>query len=187
MASRSSAAARTPFNKLCDIFVNVIERVLTDRALEGAPCEGLSMSQWQGLLFIQRHERCPIRQLAEGLGVSHPAAVKLVERLARKGLIERRESVTDRRVVELRLSHRGRDCVDYVRDQRSRGLERILTKLETEDAERLRRGLQAFVQAALGDEEAVGQVCLHCGVEHAGECLVSRAREEYAPAARTEV
>jgi DNA-binding MarR family transcriptional regulator len=183
MASRGSAAPRTPFNKLCDIFVNVLERVLTDEALEGAPCDGLSLSQWQGLLFIQRHAKCPIRQLAEGLGVSHPAAVKLVERLARKGLIKRQEGATDRRVVELSLSASGRACVDYVRDHRARGLERIMAQLESDEAEGLRRGLQAFVHAALADRGTVSKVCLHCGVEHVAECLVSQAREQHEPTA----
>ncbi|MEN6304073.1 MAG: helix-turn-helix domain-containing protein, partial [Armatimonadia bacterium] len=89
MRSRSSGSSRTPVNKLCDIFVNLIERVLTDRALAGAPCHDLSLSQWDAVLFIQRHDSCAIRELAEGLQVSHPAAVKLVERLVRKGLIER--------------------------------------------------------------------------------------------------
>ena len=187
MASKGSGAPRTPFNKLCDIFVNVIERVLTDRALHGAPCDDLSISQWHGLLFIQRHEKCPIRELAEGLGVSHPAAVKLVERLARKGLIERQEGATDRRVVELSLSKAGRGCVDYVRDERARGLERIMSQLENDDADRLRRGLQAFVQAALAEQEAVGKLCLHCGIEHAGECLVSHARDEHEAAVTANV
>lgn len=187
MPSRVTAASRTPFNKLCDVFVNVLERVLTERALETAPCNGLSESQWQGLLFVQRHQRCAIRQLADGLTVSHPAAVKLVERLVRKGLVERQESASDRRVVELQLSPTGRKCVDYVRDQRARGIEHIVAQLESEDADRLRRGLQAFVQAALGDEHAVNRVCLHCGVEHVGECLVNQAREQIAPSAHVEV
>jgi DNA-binding MarR family transcriptional regulator len=178
MASRGSGATRIPFNKLCDIFVNVIERVLTERALEGAPCCDLSGSQWQGLLFIQRHQKCSIRHLAEGLGVSHPAAVKLVERLVRKDLVERHESETDRRVVELQLSSHGRRCADHVRDQRARGLERIMAQLEAGDADRLRRGLYAFVEAALDGEQAVSKVCLRCGVEHVGECLVSVARED---------
>lgn len=175
MASRASGAPRIPINKLCDMFVNVIERVLTDRALEGAPCDGLSDSQWQGLLFIQRHDRCAIRQLAEGLGVSHPAAVKLVERLLRKELIERQESPSDRRVVELWLSPTGRRCVDHVRDVRSRGLERIMARLDNEDADHLRRGLYAFVEAALADGQSAGKLCLHCGVEHVGECPVHNA------------
>jgi len=181
MPSRASAPSRIPFNKLCDIFVNVIERVLTEHALQGAPCSDLSGSQWQGLLFIQRHQQCSIRQLAEGLDVSHPAAVKLVERLVRKGLIERRESETDRRVVELRLSALGRRCTDHVRDQRARGLERIMSQLASEDADGLRRGLNAFVEAALDTPATVCKVCLRCGVEHVGECLVNHARDGFAP------
>lgn len=178
MASRASSAPRVPISKLCDMFVNVIERVLTDRALEGAPCADLSGAQWQGLLFIQRHDRCAIRELAEGLGVSHPAAVKLVERLLRKELIERQESPSDRRVVELWLSPIGRRCVDHVRDERSRGLERIMAQLEGEDADRLRRGLYAFIQAAIADGQSAGQVCLHCGMEHVGECPVHNAVDD---------
>jgi len=187
MPSRGSGATRIPFNKLCDIFVNVIERVLTERALDGAPCSDLSGSQWHGLLFVQRHQKCSIRHLAEGLGVSHPAAVKLVERLVRKDLIERNESETDRRVVELQLSAHGRLCGDYVRDQRARGLERIMAQLEGDEADQLRRGLYAFVQAALDGEQAVNKVCLRCGVEHVGECLVSQAREDLAPQVPAEV
>lgn len=187
MRSRSSGAQRTPTNKLCDIFVNVIERILTDRALAGAPCHDLSNSQWEGLLFIQRHESCAIRELAEGLSVSHPAAVKLVERLVRKQLIERRESTTDRRVVQLSLSREGTDCVEYVRSQRARGMEQIVAQMEAGDAENLRRGLQAFVQAALVDAETVDAVCLHCGVEHVRECLVSQAEAEITNAPRMQV
>lgn len=182
MRGRSSGASRTPFNKLCDIFVNVIETILTQRALEGAPCDDLSLSQWGGMLFIQRHENCAIRELAEGLKVSHPAAVKLVERLVRKGLIDRHESATDRRVVELSLSTCGRRCVDHVRDQRAQSLERIVSQMKPEDAEALLIGIQGFVQASLVDQATVEAVCLHCGVEHVKECLLSQAQDELAHA-----
>lgn len=184
MRSRSPGARRTPFNKLCDIFVNVIETVLTQRALEGAPCQDLSLSQWGGMLFIQRHEHCAIRELAEGLKVSHPAAVKLVERLVRKGLIARSESTTDRRVVELQLSPNGRKCVEYVRDQRAQALERIVAQMAPEEADHLLLGIQGFVQAALVDERTVDAVCLHCGVEHVKECLVSQAQSDLTNADR---
>lgn len=180
MRSRSSSSSRTPVNKLCDIFVNLIERVLTDRALAGAPCQDLSLSQWSAVLFIQRHDNCAIRELAEGLQVSHPAAVKLVERLVRKNLIERHESPTDRRVVQLQLNAEGRNCADYVRDSRAQALERIIAQMEAADAERLRTGLQAFLKAALVDSSIVDAVCLHCGVEHVKECLVSQAGTDLA-------
>ena len=187
MRSRSFGAHRTPFNKLCDIFVNVIDSVLTQRALGGAPCEDLSLSQWAGLLFIQRHENCAIRELAEGLKVSHPAAVKLVERLVRKELITRHASETDHRVVELQLSPCGQKCVGFVRDERAKALERIVARMDPEDAEALLLGIQGFVQAALVDEQTVDAVCLHCGVEHLKECLVSQAETDITHAERVGV
>lgn len=187
MRSRPPGPSRIPFNKLCDVFVNVIDDVLTARALSGAPCEDLSLSQWAGMLFVQRHEHCAIRELAEGLKVSHPAAVKLVERLVRKGLLDRQESPSDRRVVELRLSVAGRRCVEHVRDHRAQGLERILASMRPEDAEALMTGINAFVHASLVDEETVNAVCLHCGVEHVKECLVARAESELTNAERVSV
>ncbi|MHB8993853.1 MAG: MarR family winged helix-turn-helix transcriptional regulator [Armatimonadota bacterium] len=167
--------------------MNVIETILTQRALEGAPCDDLSLSQWGGMLFIQRHENCAIRELAEGLKVSHPAAVKLVERLVRKGLIDRHESATDRRVVELSLSTCGRRCVDHVRDQRAQSLERIVSQMKPEDAEALLIGIQGFVQASLVDQATVDAVCLHCGIEHVKECLLSQAQDELTHVERVSV
>jgi len=172
MPTQDKNIARVPLHKLCDMFVNIIERLLKERALLGVPCGDLSDVQWEGLLFIQRHEGCAIRELAEGLGVSHPAAVKLVERLLGKHLIQRRKSAEDQRVVELQLSPAGQRCVDYVRDYRARGLEYIMARLDKESAEALRKGLQAFVQAALDGEEAVQAICLRCGTEHVNECLI---------------
>lgn len=187
MRSRTASSSRTPVNKLCDIFVNLIERVLTDRALAGAPCHDLSLSQWEAVLFIQRHDGCAIRELAEGLQVSHPAAVKLVERLVRKDLIERHESPTDRRVVQLQLSADGRKCAEHVRQDRAQALERVISQMEAADAESLRRGLQAFLQAAMVDSSIVDAVCLHCGVEHVKECIVAQAEADFTHAPRVQV
>jgi DNA-binding MarR family transcriptional regulator len=169
---------RTPLNKLCDIFANVIEKVLTEQALSNAPCSELSRSQWDGILFIQRHQNCSIRHLAEGLSVSHPAAVKLVERLVRKGLITRHESEKDRRVVELNLSPRGLSCVDHVREARARLLEQIMADMPAEATEGLVTGLQCFISAALKDSATAESLCLHCGIEHVPECLIQQATDQ---------
>jgi DNA-binding MarR family transcriptional regulator len=176
MRSRSLSVQRTPVTKLADIFCKVVEVVLTEQALEDAPCQNLSRSQWEGTLFVQRHEYCSIRDLAEGLGVSHPAAVKMVERLVRKGLLDRRESAHDRRVVELSLSVLGEQCVESVRSQRAHVLERFLADMSPDDTEALMVGLQGFLQAALRDKATADAVCLHCGREHVEECLIHQAQ-----------
>ncbi len=176
MRSRTQTATRIPVTKLTDVFCKVIEVVLTEQALKDAPCHSLSRSQWEGLLFVERHQYCSIRDLAEGLGVSHPAAVKMVERLTRKGLLDRRESVQDRRVVELSLSALGEQCVEAVRGQRAQVLEQVLAEMDGEETESLLYGLQAFLRAALRDRDTAELVCLHCGREHVEECLVFQAR-----------
>ncbi len=176
MRSRTQTATRVPVTKLADMFCKVVEVVLTEQALSGAPCHSLSRSQWEGLVFVERHPFCSIRDLAEGLGVSHPAAVKMVERLVRKGLLDRRESAQDRRVVELSLSQLGEQCVETVRAQRGQVLERVLSEMAAEETEQLLQGLQAFLRAALSDRHTAEMVCLHCGREHVEECLVYQAK-----------
>jgi DNA-binding MarR family transcriptional regulator len=175
MRSRSQPLERIPIAKLADIFCKVSEVVLTDQALGAAPCNNLSRSQWEGILFVQRHEYCSIRNLAEGLGVSHPAAVKMVERLVRKGLLDRRESVQDRRVVELSVSGLGQACVETVRNHRAQGLESFLAQMSVDETESLLVGLQSFLRAALHDPETAEAVCLHCGREHVEECLIHQS------------
>lgn len=176
MRPRTQTATRIPVTKLADVFCKVIEVVLTEQALKGAPCQSLSRSQWEGLLFVERHQHCSIRDLAEGLGVSHPAAVKMVERLVGKRLLDRRESAQDRRVVELSLSVLGGRCVESVRGQRGQVLEQVLAEMDAEETECLLHGLQAFVRAALRDRETAEMVCLHCGREHVEGCLVQQSR-----------
>jgi DNA-binding MarR family transcriptional regulator len=173
MLTMTTLAASTPtLDKLCDLFANVIETVITDQALQGAPCHDLSHSQWEGALFIQRHDDCSIRELAEGLGVSHPAAVKLVERLHRKELITRTERDPDHRVVHLQLSEAGVDCVNHVREQRTEVLETIVRRMSSGDQDGFASGLRSFMAAALQDDNTAEAVCLHCGTEHVEQCLV---------------
>lgn len=175
MRGHTPLTKRTPVSKLADIFTRVVNVVLTDQALEAAPCANLSRSQWEGVLFVHRNQFCSIRDLAEGLGVSHPAAVKMVERLVRKELLARRESAHDRRVIELSLTPLGARCVDTVRGQQAHALELVMAEMTQEETEALAVGLQGFLQAALRDRRTAEAVCLHCGLEHVEECLVYRA------------
>src|SRR3546814_20868810 len=61
-----------------------------------------------------------IRTLAIGVGLSHAGTVRLVDRLATEGLIERRGHATDRRARSLYLTAAGQTvCVEVLnaRDQ----------------------------------------------------------------------
>ncbi len=74
----------------------------------------------------------PIAYLAESLQVQHHSAVELVDRLAKRGLIQRTRSEADRREVHVRLTARG---------------ERILKQLTLHHREELRTLAPALVSS----------------------------------------
>ncbi len=77
---------------------------------EAAHAAGLPPQQHQALLAIKGfpgRDYVSVRELAERLQVRHHSAVGLVDRLARRGLIRRQPSATDRRRSEIRLSAKG--------------------------------------------------------------------------------
>jgi DNA-binding MarR family transcriptional regulator len=71
---------------------------------------GLEPQQYQLMLAIKGippNMRPRIGEVAERLQIQHHSTVELVDRLARRGLIRRRRSESDRREVLLELSPRG--------------------------------------------------------------------------------
>jgi DNA-binding MarR family transcriptional regulator len=59
------------------------------------------------LLFLQRHAEARLTDAAAALSVTPPTLSEVVKDLVRKRWVTKRRSVTDSRVVHLRLSRRG--------------------------------------------------------------------------------
>ncbi len=68
---------------------------------------GLSVPQFRALIFLSTHEDSSLSAMAEHLGLSLPAASRLVQLLVQRGLMERRPDAGDRRRVSLSLTRRG--------------------------------------------------------------------------------
>jgi|SRR5512146_1601174 DNA-binding MarR family transcriptional regulator len=77
---------------------------------ETARAGGLEPQQYQLMLVLKglpENARGRIGEVAERLQIQHHSTVELVDRLARRGLIKRRRSESDRREVLLELTPRG--------------------------------------------------------------------------------
>jgi DNA-binding MarR family transcriptional regulator len=77
---------------------------------ETARAGGLEPQQYQLMLALKGipgDVRGRIGEIAERLQIQHHSTVELVDRLARRGLIKRRRSGSDRREVFLELTPRG--------------------------------------------------------------------------------
>jgi DNA-binding MarR family transcriptional regulator len=168
----------TRTDRLCRLFCTVLDRIISARALRETKGNSLSPAQFAGLQFIYLHPNACIKELAQGLSVSHPAAVKLVERLEAKGLIARSPHKTDRRMVQLSVTRSGARQASAVIRARSRAIEKLLAAAGEECSCNLMACLEAFIKAAVAEERDRNGVCLHCGTNHDPDCPACQVEEE---------
>ncbi|MFC3690602.1 MarR family winged helix-turn-helix transcriptional regulator [Chenggangzhangella methanolivorans] len=84
-----------------------------DDALGGS---GLTDASWRPLVHLGRlGEGARQSDLARSLGIEGPSLVRLLDRLAAAGFLERREDASDRRAKTLHLTPEGRRLVDRLR------------------------------------------------------------------------
>ena len=173
-------------DRLCRIFCNVIEGIVTARALADTNGVGLSRAQFEGLQYVYLHPRCCIKDLAAGLAVSHPAAVKLVERLEGRGLVARSAHERDRRVVQLLTTDAGAAQASLTIAARGEAIRRIVERTSEECPAALAVCLDSFVRAALESEKDTEGVCLRCGGGHSDDCPVCQAEVDLLGRPRTD-
>jgi MarR family transcriptional regulator, organic hydroperoxide resistance regulator len=81
------------------------------RAARDAATSDLSDSQFQLLRILLDQAELPVGELACAAGVAGPTATRMFDGLERAGIVERRHSTQDRRVVTVRLTATGRKLV----------------------------------------------------------------------------
>lgn len=154
--------------RLADIFASLMN-VVIHRSMAEVNAD-ITIPQMECLKHLQRHGALSATELAEGLNVSAPAATKLVDRLQRRGLVQRRENPGDRRAVELSLTANGRMIVEQIRNHRSETLKTIIGRMNPEHRDGLASALEAFINAGLAETRAVDSLCQRCGDEWDHTC-----------------
>lgn|SRR5687767_5093315 len=104
-------------------------------ALVGEPFE-LRPVEYTLLVLIGDNPGSPSSRLAQALAVTAPNITMWIDRLVERGLVRRRQSSTDRRMQELRLSAEG-------------------TRLVAQASERLAEGERAALEGLSGAEHAM--------------------------------
>jgi len=70
--------------------------------------------RWRVLAWARLRPGIPQTELAERLDISGPTLVRILDGLARQGMIERRESREDRRVKEIHLTEAAYPVIDDI-------------------------------------------------------------------------
>jgi DNA-binding MarR family transcriptional regulator len=107
----------------------------------------LSLVHLNLLMLLRAKGTLTMTHLAELLDVSVASATGIVDRLEKKGVIERRRSEEDRRVVEVRVTERGDAIFSAMQAERQDRLNRLLAEISDDDLTALLQGLRAFRDA----------------------------------------
>jgi DNA-binding MarR family transcriptional regulator len=98
------------------------------QSVEGLERE-FSFSQTMILQALNGRREMKMNELAGFLGLSKANATGLVDRLLRRGLVDRRHGEEDRRVVLVRLSPAGQDAARRIVAAHRRGLARMMRRI----------------------------------------------------------
>lgn len=133
-----------------------IREVAERASLQGAAGPG-------ALVAIDMHPGQSIDTLARVLGLTGSGAVRLVDRLAAQGLVERRAG-SDGRARALHLSRTGKRTVRRLLDRRERALLDALSVLSAEEQEQLTPLLEKLLQGLAPDRVRARGICRLCDV-----------------------
>ena len=141
-------------DELADAFLTA-SRVLVAvavRSIEAAPVE-VTLPQFRVLVLVASRGEQTVGQVALELGVNSSNATRVCDRLEQLGLVRRRRSSTDRRVVKVGLTDAGQDLVDAVTQIRRAEIVAVLSRMPDLDAARATRVLEGFATAAQEPED----------------------------------
>jgi DNA-binding MarR family transcriptional regulator len=122
----------------------------------------------------------PIDSLTNPLGLTHSAAVRVVDRLVGAGLA-RRKPGADRRAVAVELTAEGRQAAERARAARTGALEDALAMLEPSERAELTRLHEKLLAALVDGRAAAGYTCRLCDIDacghYQGRCPVTQAAD----------
>jgi DNA-binding MarR family transcriptional regulator len=133
----------------------------------------LALSQVRMLALVERLPTCGIGDLADYMGVSSAAVSRAVDRLVRRGLIDRTTGA-DRRAVDLRVTPSGRTMVRGYQSAVRDALDELAGSLE---ADRVREAILLLDRLSLVMVQRyadVDEACFRCGMHFREKCVLRR-------------
>lgn len=146
---------------------------LADAMLHEAQARAPELGPAAAALALLGHEPgMTIERLRRALGLSHPGAVRLVDRLAAHGLVVRGASSGDRRAVALRLTPVGEASCRAVIAARDGAVERAMTALTEAEQATFAALAEKLLRAFVVDLDHAYAVCRLCDYEACTDCPV---------------
>lgn len=162
----------------CHVFTSCTRDLLEAGLVADVAPEPLSEAQFHLLRLVALNGSHQVREAAEFLGVSGPAATKNVDKLERLGLVERTTPAADRRTRLLACTPRGLEVVERYEALKERRLAPVLARFSPEELHALGSLLQRFSTALVEEHSEASGLCLRCGAYYEAQCPVDKVRAE---------
>lgn len=127
--------------------LHAIFRVAKRVAGEVAHEKGLTLHQIVTLHYLSGGEPCTMSDLKRSLDVTTGAITSLIDRLEKLGLVERRPSSEDRRVIYLDLTPAGHGTVAAIWSAWERRLEAWLDRVPERQRTQIEPAIRALAEA----------------------------------------
>jgi DNA-binding MarR family transcriptional regulator len=112
--------------------------------------ESLTLPQFRMLVVLETRGAMNISRLGEHLDVIPSTAMRMVDRLAAAGMLERGPNPANRREILITLTAKGRATVHQATERRRTEIARVVAAMPAAERSGLVQALHAF--AAAGDE-----------------------------------
>ena len=159
-----------------NIFSSAINELMVSQLHDELGSE-LTIPQLKTLKLIARTETESISEIATFLGVSNSAASKAVDRLVRRGLVERIESTDDRRATRLSLTVKGTFLLKRYEDVQNRVLEGLFRQFMAEDFVETAELLDQLSADLVNRESGPQELCFRCGIYFRDRCSLRDLHE----------
>lgn len=114
----------------------VREFKITDVVQPGDGGPQLNPSDVQTLMYVEEHDGCIARDVADFLGVPPTTVTTIVDRLVRRNYLSRGRTEKNRRVVVLSLTLAGREVLEQILEEQRRHCSTMLSILDPAERER---------------------------------------------------
>jgi DNA-binding MarR family transcriptional regulator len=108
----------------------------------------ITLPQWRVLVILNGHGPLTPSVIARWMGVHPSNTTRACDALVGAGLLDRRESLEDRRQTMLTLTAEGKALVDSMLDFRREAIDEVLDKLPAGQRKQVGEAMQAFADAA---------------------------------------
>ncbi len=117
------------------------------KGLNGECCGNISMPEFIALDKIFNTKNCPVQDIGLALGFTKSGATRIVNRLEKKGYVQKKRSYDDARICCVVITRSGKEILDSTDAHYSEEFEKLFSKLPKELRHAIKQSLKALAGA----------------------------------------